>query len=109
MDTRAATGEHGACSATRSVVPDSGTGEANIFIEPGGGHTFTLDYEPGSSFATARRPGKTAGAPDRPLPIRGQIPDLTTPSPPVRPRRSRISTQALNRAPGSTGPARNKN
>ncbi|MBA2276616.1 MAG: DUF3224 domain-containing protein [Chloroflexia bacterium] len=41
-------------SATWSVVPDSGTGElrglrgeARITREPGGGHTFTLDYEIG--------------------------------------------------------------
>ena len=39
-------------STTWTVVPDSGTGdlrglrgEGRITVEPGGGHTFTLDYE----------------------------------------------------------------
>lgn len=47
-----ATATRGAQSATWTIVPDSGTGdlrglrgEANITIEPDGGHTFTLDYE----------------------------------------------------------------
>jgi hypothetical protein len=47
-------GPRGERSATWSVVPDSGTGElrglrgeAGISVEPGGGHSFTLDYELG--------------------------------------------------------------
>lgn len=46
-----ATMERGEGEAGVSVVPDSGTGElrglrgeAHISVEPGGGHTFTLDY-----------------------------------------------------------------
>ena len=47
-----ATMTRGAQSASWTVVPDSGTGElaglsgtATITQEPGGGHTFTLDYD----------------------------------------------------------------
>lgn len=47
-----ATMARGAQSASWTVVPDSGTGElrglrgtATITQEPGGGHTFTLDYD----------------------------------------------------------------
>ena len=47
-----ATSSGGGQSGTWTVVPDSGTGdlrglrgEAQIVIEPDGGHTFTLDYE----------------------------------------------------------------
>lgn len=43
---------HGSQSASWTVLPDSGTGElrglsgtATITQEPGGGHTFTLDYD----------------------------------------------------------------
>ena len=45
-------GTHGEASAAWSVVPGSGTGElrglrgeARISNEPGGGHTFTLEYD----------------------------------------------------------------
>jgi hypothetical protein len=47
-----ATMERGEGEASVSVVPDSGTGElkglrgeARISVEPGGGHSFTLDYD----------------------------------------------------------------
>lgn len=47
-----ATSSRGMQSATWSVVPDSGTGElrglrgeAQISMEPDGGHSFTLDYD----------------------------------------------------------------
>lgn len=47
-----ATASRGAQSASWTVLPDSGTGDlrglrgtATITQEPGGGHTFTLDYD----------------------------------------------------------------
>lgn len=47
-----ATMSRGAQSASWTILPDSGTGElrgiqgtATITQEPGGGHTFTLDYD----------------------------------------------------------------
>jgi hypothetical protein len=47
-----ATMERGEGQSSLDVVPDSGTGElrglrgeARISVEPGGGHTFTLDYD----------------------------------------------------------------
>jgi hypothetical protein len=44
--------ERGVGSSSLDVVPDSGTGElrglrgeAKISVEPGGGHSFTLEYD----------------------------------------------------------------